>query len=185
MGRRTHFVSQALSRSHNSSALSKGERGMGRLSHILFLRRPLSGQGQSDTLEKCIISLKEREGWDRSVTFSSLTFSLNTRAFPSLSRRERDGTAQSHSVPSPPFGLRPEAVILDRAVFASLSRGQSNPLRGFSSTSFSLETKSEALRLRFSFQRRERDSTLGPVTDSGFRDRPIRPLWHLSEVCII
>ena len=27
--------------------------------------------------------------------------------------------------------------------------------------------------------------TLGPVTDSGFRDRPIRPLWHLSEVCTI
>ena len=97
-------------------------------------------------------SLKEREGLDRSVTFNSLTFSLNTRAFsltprrerdgtrrslrfnsiPPLSRRERDGTAQSHSVPSPPFGLRPEAVILDRAVFASLSRGQSNPL--FSST---------------------------------------------------
>ena len=32
-----HFISQALSRSHNSSALSQGERGMGRLSHILFL----------------------------------------------------------------------------------------------------------------------------------------------------
>ena len=123
-------------------------------------------------------SLKEREGLDRSVTFNSLTFSLNTRAFsltprrerdwtrrslrfnsiPPLSRRERDGTAQSHSVPLPPFGLRPEAVILDRAVFASLSRGQSNPLRGFSSTIISLETKSEAFRLRFLFQRRERDS---------------------------
>ena len=143
-------------------------------------------------------SLKEGEGLDRSVTFSSLTFSLNTSAFSltprrerdgtrrslrfnsiplsqgergrldktftsfqfhsPLSRRERDGTAQSHSVPSPPFGLRPEAVILDRAVFASLSRGQSNPLRGFSSTIISLETKSEALRLRFLFQRRERDS---------------------------
>ena len=24
--------------------------------------------------------------------------------------------------------------------------------------------------------------TLGPVTVSGFRDRPNRPLWHLSEV---
>ena len=134
---------------------------------------------------KTRFSLKEREGLDHSVTFSSLTFSLNTRAFSltsrrerdgttssfhfarsftlsqferPLSRRERDGTAQSHSVPSPPFGLRPEAVILDRAVFASLSRGQSNPLRGFSSTIISLETKSEALRLRFSFQRRERDS---------------------------
>ena len=75
-------------------------------------------------------SLKVREGWDKTFT----------------------------SFRSPPFGLRPEAVILDRAVFASLSRGQSNPLRGFSSTIISLETKSEALRLRFLFQRRERDS---------------------------
>ena len=57
-----------------------------------------------------------------------------------------------------PFGLRPEAVISKPAVFASLSRVLSNPLRGFSSTFISLETKSEALRLRFSFQRRERDS---------------------------
>ena len=96
IGQLAHFISQALSRSHNSSALS----------------------------------LKEREGWDGELT----------------------------SFRSPPFGLRPEAVILDRAVFASLSRGQSNPLRGFSSTIISLETKSEALRLRFSFQRRERDS---------------------------
>ena len=170
----------------SSFFLSRRERD-GIVRSLSVPSRPLSGQGQSDTLEKCIPtlsqgergmgrlshfqfphflsqyesiyrSLKEREGWDGSVTFSSLTFSLNTRAFTALSRRERDGTAQSHSVPSPPFGLRPEAVILDRAVFASLSRGQSNPLRGFSSTIISLETKSEALRLRFLFQRRERDS---------------------------
>lgn len=123
MGQLAHFISQALSRSHNSSALSQGERGMGRLSHILFLL--VLSQYKS-----IYLSLKEREGLDGELT----------------------------SFRSPPFGLRPEAVIFDRAVFASLSRGQSNPLRGFSSTSFSLETKSEALRLRFSFQRRERDS---------------------------
>ena len=130
---------------------------------VFLLRRERDGTtssfhfARSFTLSQFECPLSRREGWDRSVTFSSLTFSLNTRAFTSLSRRERDGTAQSHSVPSPPSGLRPVAVILDRAVFASLSRGQSNPLRGFSSTNFSLETKSEALRLRFSFQRRERD----------------------------
>ena len=121
---------------------------------------------------------------DRSVTFSSLTFSLNTRAFSLTPRREWDWTTSSFHFASPftlsqferplsrkegldktftsfhvlPFGLRPEAVILDRAVFASLSRGQSNPLRGFSPTIISLETKSEAFRLRFLFQRRERDS---------------------------
>ena len=45
MGQLAHFISQALSRSHNSSALSKGEsiplsqgeRGMGSFGHILFL----------------------------------------------------------------------------------------------------------------------------------------------------
>ena len=150
-------------------------------------------------------SLKEREGWDRSVTFNSLTFSLNTRAFsltprrerdwtrrslrfnsiPPLSRRERDGTAQSHSVPSPPFGLRPEAVILDRAVFASLSRVLSNPRRGFSSSFILLKQKAKPFGFAFCFKGERGIRTLGPVTDSGFRDRPIRPLWHLSEVCII
>ena len=113
----------------SSFFLSRRERDGTAQSHSVP-SRPLSRQGQSDTLEKCIISLKEREGLDAKFT----SFHL------------------------PPFGLRPEAVILDRAVFASLSRGQSNPLRGFSSTIISLETKSEALRLRFSFQRRERDS---------------------------
>lgn len=47
------------------------------------------------------------------------------------------------------------------------------------------ETKNGALRLRFLFQGERGIRTLGPVTDSGFRDRPIRPLWHLSEVCTI
>ena len=52
--------------------------------------------------------------------------------FPSL--KEREGLDDKlTSFRKSPFGLRPEAVILDRAVFASLSRGQSNPLRGFSS----------------------------------------------------
>ena len=71
--------------------------------------------------------------------------SLRFNSIPPLSRRERDGTAQSHSVPSPPFGLRPEAVILDRAMFASLSRGQSIPLRGFSSTHYFTWNKKRSL----------------------------------------
>ena len=83
------------------------------------------------------------------------SFFLNTRAFTSLSRRERDGTAQSHSVPSPPFGLRPEAVILDRAVFASLSRGQSNPLRGFPNTHLPLKQKAKPFGFAFCFKERE------------------------------
>ena len=125
-------------------APSLKERGIGSFGHFQF-PHVLS------QYESILTHSKEREGLDNGLTSFR-------QSFHPLSRRERDGTAQSHSVPSPPFGLRPEAVILDRAVFASLSRGQSNPLRGFSSTSFSLETKSEALRLRFSFQRRERDS---------------------------
>ena len=59
MGQLAHYASPFML-SQFERPLSQGERGMGRLSHILFLRRPLSGQGQSDTLEKCIISLKER-----------------------------------------------------------------------------------------------------------------------------
>ncbi|SOD16977.1 hypothetical protein SAMN06298224_2645 [Fibrobacter sp. UWB16] len=37
MGQLAHFISLGFSPSHNSSSLSLGERGMGRLSHILFL----------------------------------------------------------------------------------------------------------------------------------------------------
>lgn len=133
------------------TALSRRERD-GIVRSLSVPSRSLSGQGQSDTLEKCIISLKEREGLDAKFT------SFHLPPPPPLSRRGRDWTRWSTPFPILPFGLRPEAVILDRAVFASLSRGQSNPLRGFSSTIISLETKSEALRLRFLFQRRERDS---------------------------
>ena len=129
IGQDVHFVSQAI-------PLPRRERDW-TTSSFHFASPFTLSQGERGRLDK---------------TFTSFQF------HSPLSRRERDGTAQSHSVPSPPFGLRPEAVILDRAEFASLSRGQSNPLRGFSSTIISLETKSEALRLRFLFQRRERDS---------------------------
>ena len=140
---------------------------------IFLLRRERDGTtssfhfARSFTLSQFECPLSRRERGIRSFghfqfplvhTQDKRRFSLNTRNFP-LTLKEREGLDDElTSFRSPPFGLRPEAVILDRAVFASLSRGQSNPLRGFSSTNFSLETKSEALRLRFSFQRRERDS---------------------------
>ena len=72
------------------------------------------------------LSIRERD-WTR----------CSLRFLPISSLMEREGLDDSvTSFPSPPFGLRPEAVILDRAVFASLSRGQSNPRRGFSSPVF-------------------------------------------------
>ena len=93
--------------------LSQYERGIGRLGHFVSLAAQSlpSWRGRNWTLPSFHSgnsSLNTREGLDDSVT----------------------------SFPSPPFGLRPEAVILDRAVFASLSRGQSNPRRGFSSPVF-------------------------------------------------
>ena len=135
--------------------------------------------------EMLTLPIRERDETRRSLRFiTSLSLSHYERVSIYLSsRRERDETALSHSVPSPPFGLRPWAVISKPAVFASLSRVLSNPLRGFDPSAY--ETKSEALRLRFLFQGERGIRTLGPVTDSGFRDRPIRPLWHLSEVCTI
>ena len=67
----------------------QGERGIRRLSHILFLRFSLSP--------------RREEGLDDGLT----------------------------SFRPPPYGLRPLAVISKPAVFASLSRVLSNPLRGF------------------------------------------------------
>ena len=53
-----HFASP-FTLSQFERPLSKGERDGTAQSHSVP-SRPLSGQGQSDTLEKCIISLKER-----------------------------------------------------------------------------------------------------------------------------
>lgn len=50
---------------------------------------------------------------------------------------------------------------------------------------FHLKQKAKPYGFAFRFKGERGIRTLGPVTDSGFRDRPIRPLWHLSEVCII
>ena len=74
-----------------------------------------------------------------------------------FSIKEREGLdAKFTSFHLPPFGLRPEAVILDRAVFASLSRGQSNPLRGFSSSFILLKQKKRSLAASlFCFKERE------------------------------
>ena len=63
---------------------------------------------------------------------------------PLISRRERDGTTRSLRFASCPPGYGC-AVILDRAVFASLSRGQSNPLRGFSSSHYFTWNKKRSL----------------------------------------
>ena len=116
-----------------------------------WIVRSLSVPSRSLSIREHSHSLQGERDWTTSSFHFASPFTL------SLGEREGlDKTFTSFHVL--PFGLRPEAVILDRAVFASLSRGQSNPLRGFSSTIISLETKSEAERLRFSFQRRERDS---------------------------
>ena len=57
MGQLAHFISLVLSRSHNSSALSLGERGMGLFGHFQFPH--VLSQYKS-----IYLSLKEREGWD-------------------------------------------------------------------------------------------------------------------------
>ena len=121
------------------------------------------------------VSRRERDG-----TTISLRSLLPSRHPSSL--RERDWTSTSLRL-SMPSRLRPLAVILDCVWFASLSRSQSNPLRGFEPCP--IETKSGALRLHFLFQGERGIRTLGPVTVSGFRDRPNRPLWHLSKVRIM
>ena len=137
---------------------------LGRLLPIWWRRerdgivRSLSVPSRSLSIREHSHSLQGERDWTTdSLRFASpITLSLGERGWldktftsfhfhSPLSRRERDGTAQSHSVPSPPFGLRPEAVILDRAVFASLSRGQSNPLRGFSSTHYFTWNKKRSL----------------------------------------
>lgn len=98
-----------LAKERDSTSL-KGERGIRRLSHILFLRFSLSHY--------------ERGGIRRRTHFVSLSLS------PSLITREGwDKTFTSFHVL--PYGLRPEAAISKPAVFASLSRVLSNPLRGF------------------------------------------------------
>ena len=79
--------------------------------------------------------------------------SLRERHPPSL--RERDGTTISLRSLLP-YGLRPLAVILDCVWFASLTRGQSNPLRGFGVSL--VETKTRLCSLVF-VSRRERDGT--------------------------
>ena len=69
------------------------------------------------------------------VSLAGIPLSFNTRDTP-LSKMREGLDKMLTSFRILPFGLRPEAVILDRAVFASLSRGQSNPRRGFSSPVF-------------------------------------------------
>ena len=155
------------------------ERGMGQQAHS-FACHPREG-GDSHFFST-------REGLDNNITsfIVAPTLSLRSRGLrpfhSPLARRERDWTSTSLRL-SMPYGLRPLAVILDCVWFASLTRSQSNPLRGFAPCP--IETKSGAFRLHFSFQGERGLRTLGPVTVSGFRDRPNRPLWHLSKVCTI
>ena len=48
MGQLAHFISLVLSRSHNSSALSLGERGMGRRTHFVsFAALRVTAEGRN------------------------------------------------------------------------------------------------------------------------------------------
>ena len=84
IGQLAHFISLVLSPSHNSSALSQGKRD-GIVRSLSVPSRSLSIREHSHSLQgECGIgqlahfislvlspSLKEREGWDGSVTFCS------------------------------------------------------------------------------------------------------------------
>ena len=143
-----------------ASVLSQYERGIGQDAHFVSAQSLPSWRGRDWTTRSLRFprrhsplfqykrhpSLNTREGLDKMLTsfppnlfphgegrnwtlpsFHSGNSSLNTR-------EGLDKKLTSFRIL--PFGLRPEAVILDRAVFASLSRGQSNPRRGFSSPVF-------------------------------------------------
>ena len=112
-----------------------------------------------------------REGWD------------NATILPSLNTRDGWDNLLT-SFRQLPSGLRLRRNPWPRCVRFALARSI-EPSARVPKFTLTLETKSEAERLRFLFQGERGIRTLGPVTDSGFRDRPIRPLWHLSEVCII
>ena len=71
---------------------------------------------------------------------------------------------------------------LRRLRFTAFRRRLSNPLRGFEPLPYEKSGAHEGLHF---FQGERGIRTLGPVTVSGFRDRPNRPLWHLSKVRII
>ena len=73
---------------------------------------------------------------------------------PLISRRERDGTTRSLRFASCPPGYGC-AVILDRAVFASLSRGQSNPRPRVLIGLFLLKQKAKPCGFAFCFKERE------------------------------
>ena len=114
-----------------------------------------------------------REGWDNKLISFRLT---------SPSQGERDKTTISlRSI----VALR--VAVFDRNLKTRCIRFA---LAGFVEPSarvrflFSVKQKGPP-KGTFLFQGERGIRTLGPVTDSGFRDRPIRPLWHLSEVCTI
>ena len=160
---------------------------------------------RSFTLSQFERPLSRKEGLDRSVAFSSLTFSLNTRAFSLTPRRERDWTRRSLRFNSIPLSLGERGIGQDvhfvsrlalrvtaggrnpwpRWVRFALARSIEPSARVLIHPLFHLKQKAKPFGFAFCFKGERGIRTLGPVTDSGFRDRPIRPLWHLSEVCII
>ena len=155
------------------------ERGMGHRRHFVHCcPNPFTAFEGASPLS--LSFSKESEGLDNRLILSPVI--LAKAGISIFSLRERDWTSTSLRL-SMPSRLRPLAVILDCVWFALLTRSQSNPLRGFAPCP--IETKSGALRLHVSFQGERGIRTLGPVTVSGFRDRPNRPLWHLSKVRII
>ena len=101
------------------------------------------------------LARRVRDGTSTSLCLSMPCSLFSTRRyFAPSSLRERDGTTISlrSLLPS---RLRPLAVILDCVWFASLTRSQSNPLRGFSSTFLTLKQKVEPFGSTFRFKERE------------------------------
>ena len=121
-------------------------------------------------------SLITREGLDKTFT------SFHHVSLPLLKEREGlDGSVTFCSFAA----LRVTAIgrnLKTRCVRFALA-GFVEPSARVRSLAF--ETKRAPQGGSFCFKGERGIRTLGPVTDSGFRDRPIRPLWHLSEVCTI
>ncbi len=140
------------------------------------------------------LPIRERDETRRSLRFiTSLSLSHYERGIRQLCHilflrfslspiRERDETRRSLRFTSCPTGCGRGRNLKTRYVRFALA-GFVEPSARVRSLAF--ETKRAPQGGSFCFKGERGIRTLGPVTDSGFRDRPIRPLWHLSEVCTI
>ncbi len=177
---------------------------MGLQAHFISLDIPLSRRERDKTTIslRSIVALRVAV-FDRNLKTRCIRFALAGFVEPSarvlilfhetksgalrlrfLFQGERGIRQHFLSVQLLPSGLRSLTAISKPAVFASLLRVLSNPYEG-SHPSLLIKRIRNPQGVPYSFQGERGIRTLGPVTDSGFRDRPIRPLWHLSEVCTI